>query len=329
MHVTWLDPDQPDSTDLAQAVAVLEEARLADAPQHLSPTLSGYAGHLRCGWDGDAPLGAVARDENGAAVVEVHLPSWDNKHLGFVSVTVDPAVRRQGIGREVFSAGVERLRAAGRTLLGSECLAGGAGVPFLETMGLLRASRDVWRRQDVQRVAQAPLAEQFASAERAARGYELLRIPVPVPNELVSDVVAITDAINDAPRDDLELEDEVFSAERIRAFEAAQAAQRRRIYRLAVRDTNRGGLAVHTIVAVDGEHPWHGWQYDTSVLREHRGHRLGILLKIGMLRWLAAEEPQLRRIDTWNAASNDHMIAINELLGYRVVVEGITWQRRL
>jgi len=48
-----------------------------------------------------------------------------------------------------------------------------------------------------------------------------------------------------------------------------------------------------------------------------------------MLRWLATDEPQVRRMDTWNAASNDHMIAINELLGYRVVAHGITWQRHL
>ena len=33
--------------------------------------------------------------------------------------------------------------------------------------------------------------------------------------------------------------------------------------------------------------------------------------------WLADVEPQLETVDTWNAESNDHMIAVNEVLGYR------------
>jgi RimJ/RimL family protein N-acetyltransferase len=63
-------------------------------------------------------------------------------------------------------------------------------------------------------------------------------------------------------------------------------------------------------------------------VRSHRGHRLGLLLKSDMMRWLGEAEPQLRTIDTWNAESNDHMIAINERLGYRVMGRGIAYQRR-
>ena len=70
-------------------------------------------------------------------------------------------------------------------------------------------------------------------------------------------------------------------------------------------------------------------QFDTSVVRAHRGHRLGLLLKIEMLRWLGDVEPQLRVLDTWNAATNEHRIAVNERLGYRVIGEAIEWQRHL
>jgi len=58
-------------------------------------------------------------------------------------------------------------------------------------------------------------------------------------------------------------------------------------------------------------------------------HRLGLLLKIEMLRWLGDIEPQLRVLDTWNAATNAHMIGVNEQLGYRVVREGLEWQKHL
>jgi len=293
--------------------------------------VSVYSAHIRCGWDGDPPEVAVARDEHGAAVavLEVHLPNWDNRHLGFVLVTVDPLLRRRGIGARVFETGVERVRAAGRSLLCSECLDAGPGVPFLEKFGLQRASHDVWRRQPVRSIDRARLDKEYARAATSAAGYDLVRIPLPTPTDLIEDVVQITQAINDAPTDDLDIEDEVFSSERIRAFETAQAAQGRRVYRLAARERASGALAGHTMLAVESDRPWHAFQYDTSVLREHRGHRLGVLLKTAMLRWMGEDEPQIRIVDTWNAASNEHMIAVNEALGYEVMANGFTWQRHI
>ena len=100
----------------------------------------------------------------------------------------------------------------------------------------------------------------------------------------------------------------------------------RRIYRLLARETATGVLAGVTVVAVESEQPWVAEQYDTSVAAAHRGHRLGVLLKVGMLRWLREQEPQLREIQTWNATSNAHMIAVNELLGYQVMMSGVEWQ---
>jgi hypothetical protein len=52
--------------------------------------------------------------------------------------------------------------------------------------------------------------------------------------------------------------------------------------------------------------------------REHRGHRLGLLLKIAMKELLATTEPQLERIVTWNDQSTEHMISVNEAMGYSV-----------
>ena len=74
------------------------------------------------------------------------------------------------------------------------------------------------------------------------------------------------------------------------------------------------------------ERPEIGDQHDTAVVRAHRGHRLGLLLKAGMLLWLAEVEPQLETVDTWNAESNDHMIAVNEALGYRVMGRELQFQ---
>ena len=52
---------------------------------------------------------------------------------------------------------------------------------------------------------------------------------------------------------------------------------------------------------------------------------LGLLLKAGMVLWLAEAEPQLETVGTWNAESNDHMIGVNELLAYRWMGRGLEY----
>lgn len=329
--VDWLDPERLGPRDVGGAVAVLEAARAVDCPHELPLTVSSLTARLRHGWDGDPAALAVTRGGHGrvSGVLELTLGHWDNPHLGYVNITVDPLERRQGLGRALFEAGVARVREAGRTLVCTDGFDLPAVSAFAKAMGLDRAAEEVKRRQDLRTLDWAALEREYAVAALAAGGYELVRVPGATPVDLLADVAQTTSAINDAPTDDLDVEDEVFTPERIRAYEAAQAAHGRRTYRLVARHRDTGVLAGHTVVAVEGERPDYGEQHDTSVLRGHRGHRLGLLLKIGMLQWLRTEEPQLRTVDTWNAASNEHMIAVNEVLGYRVVARAISWQRHL
>ena len=331
MDLTWINRDQPDQHDVTGAVAVIEAARAVDAPHWPSSSVTSFTANLRHGWDGDPSDIAVHRDGSGrvVAVLEVSLLTWDNTHLGIVEVTVDPLLWRRGIGRRLFEVGLDKVRAAGRDVVLSSCFFGTAGVAFLETMGLKRATEEAERRLDLRSLDGDRLDQEYAAAELHAEAYELVRMPGSVPDQLMADVVRMTASINDAPTGDLEIEDEVFSPERIRAFETAQLAAQRRLYRLAARERGSGELAGHTVVAVEAERPWWGWQYDTTVVPAHRGHRLGLLLKIAMIRWLAEEEPQLRTLDTWNATSNSYMVHVNEVLGYHVVAHGGEWQVRL
>lgn len=73
----------------------------------------------------------------------------------------------------------------------------------------------------------------------------------------------------------------------------------------------------------------HGWQEDTLVLPAHRGHRLGLRIKIDNLLQVPTFEPALRLVDTWNADANSHLIAINEALGYRPVSRYSEWELQL
>jgi hypothetical protein len=64
----------------------------------------------------------------------------------------------------------------------------------------------------------------------------------------------------------------------------------------------------------------------TVVARAHRGHRLGLLLKVAMLELLAEREPQLETIETFNADANAHMVGINETLGFRMTGRLTFWE---
>jgi hypothetical protein len=53
------------------------------------------------------------------------------------------------------------------------------------------------------------------------------------------------------------------------------------------------------------------------VSRDHRGHRLGLATKAVNLRAVQAVRKDLTLVTTQNAEINDHMVAINELMGFR------------
>lgn len=312
-------------------VTLQNAALTVDAPQMSWFRVASTISWLRHGYDGDPPEVALARDGHGRVVgaVQVMLPRWDNAHLATLEVTVDPGYRRRGLGRRLFALGERRVRDHGRsvlTLVGFDTPAANA---FAKATGMEFAYQEVYRRQDLTGLDWDRLDREYAKASSHATGYDLLRLPGAVPEEFVDEVVRMTAAINDAPTGDLAIEDEVFSAERIRAFETALSARGARSYRLVARERATGVFAGHTMVEVVPEAPWCAGQLDTSVLKAHRGHRLGLLLKLGALYWLREEEPQLRAVDTSNAVTNAHMIGINEAIGHRVVASSFEWQRRL
>lgn len=323
-----LDPQALDPVDLAGGLAVYEAARRVDYPHMLPRTAQAWTADLVLGWDGEPPTAYVQRDGRGRAVgvLEVSLPERDNRHLAMLDVTVHPAVRRQRLGRELLEAGLDRARAASRGTVWVEGFDTAAARGFAARHDLQPAIVEVNRRQMMHDVDHDDVAAVVADATQHATDYELLRVTGPVPADLMDQMVVLVAAINDAPMDDLEFEDEVFSSDRLRAFDAGQVAKGGRLYRLVARHRATGVLAGHTVVAVDEDRPWHAGQLDTSVLAAHRGHRLGLLLKGSMIQWLAQTEPQLLEIDTWNAASNAHMIAVNERLGYQVVATATCYQ---
>jgi GNAT superfamily N-acetyltransferase len=70
------------------------------------------------------------------------------------------------------------------------------------------------------------------------------------------------------------------------------------------------------------------YQDDTLVMPEHRGHRLGTLLKCATLEIAQREHPERVAIHTDTAVGNRAMQATNRHFGYRPVERLLEMQRR-
>jgi GNAT superfamily N-acetyltransferase len=317
-----------DGATVRSAWEVLDAVRAADSPWSHPELLAHYEAELRHGWDGEpATPYLMTADGVAVGVGSVALTERDNTHLAWLGVDVHPGHRRQGYGRVLFDAMVQQARAAGRTSVGLDAWESPRATGFAAAVGLERRSQALLRRQYLGELPALHLLEMYDDAVAAATGYELVRLAGRTPPDLVEAVAELMGAINDAPTDDLDVEDEVCTPDRLVAYEEAVLARGNRLYRLLARHRGTGRLGGHTVVAVEVDRPALAHQHDTAVAREHRGHRLGLLLKVGMLRWLAEVEPGVETLDTWNAESNHHMIAVNEALGYRVLARELQFQR--
>jgi GNAT superfamily N-acetyltransferase len=305
------------------AVACIEEAaRQVDDPEAFPLIPEMLAGQMRFGWDLDPPehylyIPEEASDPVGALAVE--LPTRDNLHLAWVSVSVHPDHRRHGHGSVIMNEALRIARVAGRSTIWVGTAEDDQGARrFVEGFGFAYASHDARRRQELAEVDQTAIQRLWAMAEAAAADYCLERLQPPIPDKVLSELVEVTAAINDAPMGELTYEDEKFDLQRLRDLETAARGRGDRVYRVIARRRDTGEVGGHTVVLTHPLQPDVGGQGDTAVARHHRGQRLGLLVKIDMMRWLAEVEPQLKIIETWNNVDNNFMINVNEALGYRL-----------
>ncbi len=148
------------------------------------------------------------------------------------------------------------------------------------------------------------------------------------PDEWIDALVATTNAMNDAPTDDLDMADTVVDAAMAKAeIEARNARGLEFQGVLAV--TADGEAAGTTEVFVNRHRPAASWQWSTVVLPAHRGRRIGRWMKASMWQRLRATEPEVAWLQTGNAASNAHMLAINNEMGFKPTHLMGCWQTDL
>jgi len=286
-----------------------------------------FAGWLRLSWTEDRPETWLARDVTGAprGFYLLTLPERENTHLAYLDPVVGLPYRRQGIGTALVRHAAGRAQQRGRVVLTAGTTVGSPGEAFSRALGARAGLPEANRVLDVRAIPGGHLARLRARAQAAAHGYSLLSYEGPIPEEYIEQVAALNQAGEDAPRN-AGHDVQQWDVARLRAAQERTAGQGLRHYSMAARDDHTGGLVAITELHVDPQMAEWGRQELTVVARAHRGHRLGLLVKVAMLELLAEREPRLERIITGNADSNEHMIAINNELGYQLLDHWLSWE---
>ncbi len=256
------------------------------------------------------------------------LPERENTAIAGCSLYVAPEARRASLGTQLLAHSVLQARQAGRSRLSCEVRDDSPGAAFAAAAGMTSGIAEVYRQLSVDASLQARLPALHAAAGQRSAGYSLISWTGLTPEEHMAGSMRLDAAMADAPRDD-GVELELWDADRIWSFERTALESGQHFYSVAARHDQTGRLAAITQLRTDPGSPGWGFQAITAVLPADRGHRLGLLVKVAMLELLAEREPGLRRIVTGNAGGNDHMIAINEQLGFEIVSVSRRWELSL
>jgi GNAT superfamily N-acetyltransferase len=311
-------------------------AVVADLPADPPPCWICELGSFRNSWPGEvrtAWLARVAGSVVGGCAIE--LPTLDNLHNAHGEVLVAPQHRRRGIGQALLDHLRAEARRQGRIRLVAQAdqpLDPAAPDPagrFAAAAGAVPALVNTRRRLDLDSVDPAVLSQLGAQARDRAGDYSLVQWVGGTPTQWLDGIAYLTQRMStDAPLGDLRWDEEPYDAARMQARDASCLACGLHMVTTAAVDF-RGRLVGHTQIVGDATTQWFAWQWDTIVVPEHRGHRLGTLIKVANLELARAQRPALRIIDTANADSNPHMIAINDAMEFRPYRRITDWQLEL
>jgi len=149
-----------------------------------------------------------------------------------------------------------------------------------------------------------------------------------VPPELRQGVCdASNRLILDAPTGDVDFEPESMTVEDYQVLLDQQRDAGRTLITTVALHRETGVVAAYTDLVLPSGDPHIVFQWGTLVLPEHRGHRLGMAVKIANLQELARLAPERRTVQTMNDEQNPWMVDINKDLGFEVIEEALTMKK--
>ena len=276
---------------------------------------------LLSAFDGDRVVGA------GMA----NMPLADNLSNAYLEVYVPASERRRGVGSALLAGLESAVAARGRTVLVAETVTApgghGAGEPFAAAHGYAPANREGVKILDLAEHADGwgPLDEQVASR---IGDYRIVEWGGTTPEEHIEEVcAALNRFIGMIPLGDPEMDDLEYTPERLRRNEQRNIdLGTARLVGAALAPD--GTLAGYTDLFVEEASRARARVGITMVLPEHRGHSLGLAMKLATHRSLLAQVPECRIVATGNADVNAQMNAVNEQMGYRLVEQLLELQKK-
>lgn len=286
-------------------------------------------------YDGDRCVGLAS----------VQLPEWDNRHMLSIDLRIDPASDAGEVLDGLWSVVADLMATestrdtvivwvpSARVAEGSTPRSGAGHVRRTPVTDWLLAHGFILEQVEIAstlEVAEGLVGAEALEGESADPGYDVISWVGVTPPEL-RDAMAVQRArmSTDVPSGEIAIEPEIWDAARVRDEDQVILAMgRSMIWSVAVEQAT-GAVVAHTLIlAVDEGLPEVAFQEDTLVQAAHRGHGLGLRVKVANLRRLASERPGVRRIHTWNADENSWMLAINRQLGFRATSTMGCWQLR-
>ncbi len=273
----------------------------------------------------------VARlDGQVVGVCDIGFGTKDNLQLAVLGISVPPECRRQGIGTHLYAEAEARCRDDGRTSLVGGCYEnelGRSGVDFAHALGFETANQEDHFRCPLP-MPEASKARLHALIERGSDEYDVVTWAKACPDEYVEAYCAMnTQMSNDVPIGEVDHTPVVHDEARLRSQEARMALGYTQLVAAARRRTD-GVFGGYSIVLIDPTTDY-ALQDDTLVMPEHRGHRLGLRLKLANLQIVESEYPGRTAIHTWSATDNAAMQRTNRTFGYVPVELEHVLQKRL
>lgn len=310
------DPRTASAEEIRSLVETVNTVLATDLPDD-PPWIDGQVrDYLAETMPGERRISWVAEDDRlpeGESEIFAHISMLLLGDIGVLEVIVQPRLRRRGLGRQLVAVAVRRAYLEGFSSIGVEAIGGTPAIAFYEALGF---EKEYVETRSVLSLSSVDWPALTVMSNSIGTGYRVEFHPGGPPDHLLE---AYAQAKLEAPDDEPDLDLAPRSSDPQRLRDSLDTLHKRGLKPyivLALHDESQV-VAGLTEVVVPAHHPERADQYDTIVVRDHRGYGIDRAIKARMLFELRSAEPGLREVQTWNAQHNESMLKVNAELGYQ------------